>query len=55
MIQYTDSHYEPCGVVTFQPSQYVWGPDCCERVPLNHRFVVIFHRKPAADPPKSAR
>ena len=42
---YTQSKYDPYGVVTFSPNLYFWGPDCLQRVPLNHRFVVIFKRK----------
>ena len=46
-MEYTDSQYDPYGVVTFPPNVYVWGPDCLKRVPLGHRFVIIFQRKPA--------
>jgi 4-amino-4-deoxy-L-arabinose transferase-like glycosyltransferase len=53
-MHYTDSQYDPCGVVTFPPNQYYWGPDCLRQVPLGHRFVVIFQRKPAARLPPSA-
>jgi 4-amino-4-deoxy-L-arabinose transferase-like glycosyltransferase len=52
-MRYTESEYDPCGVVTFPPNVCVWGPDCFQRVPLGHRFVVIFQRKPAAGLPKS--
>jgi 4-amino-4-deoxy-L-arabinose transferase-like glycosyltransferase len=48
LMKYTESEYDPFGVVTFQPNQYYWGPDCLKMVPLGHRFVVIFQRKPAA-------
>jgi 4-amino-4-deoxy-L-arabinose transferase-like glycosyltransferase len=48
LMNYTDSQYDPFGVVTFQPNQYVWGPDCLRQVPVGHRFVVIFQRKPAS-------
>jgi hypothetical protein len=44
-MQYTESQYDPYGLVTFPPNVYVWGPDCLEHVPLGHRFVVIFQRK----------
>jgi hypothetical protein len=54
LMTYTQSEYVPYGVVTFAPNQYVWGPDCLRQVPLGHRFVVIFQRKPAAGLPKSA-
>jgi hypothetical protein len=53
MMAYTQNEYVPYGVVTFGSHQYVWGPDCLRQVPLNHRFVVIFQRKPAAQIPKS--
>jgi hypothetical protein len=48
LMNYTDSQYDPFGVVTFQPNQYYWGPDCLRQVPLGHRFVVVFQRKQAA-------
>jgi hypothetical protein len=51
-MQYTESQYDPYGVVTFPPNVYVWGPDCLKRVPLGHRFLVIFQRKPASRLPK---
>jgi len=58
MLNYIASQYDPCGVVTFLPNRYFWGPDCLRRVPAGHRFVVIYQRRsPAsADPrlPKSA-
>jgi len=57
IFQYTENHYDPCGVVTFTPNQYFWGPDCFQRVPLGHRFLMIFERKrplPAPLPPHSA-
>jgi hypothetical protein len=53
LMGYTESQYDPCGVVTFQPNQYYWGPHCLEQVPLGHRFVVIFQRKPP-NPAKSS-
>jgi 4-amino-4-deoxy-L-arabinose transferase-like glycosyltransferase len=53
-MQYTQSQYDPCGVVTFPPNSYVWGPDCLQQVPLAHRFIVIFQRKPAGRLAKSA-
>ncbi|HEY3861288.1 MAG TPA: glycosyltransferase family 39 protein [Verrucomicrobiae bacterium] len=49
--RYTDRDYVPCGVVTFQPNQYFWGADCLRSVPIGHRFVTIFQRKPGL--PKS--
>jgi hypothetical protein len=55
LMQYTGSQYDPYGVVTFPPNVYVWGPDCLQRIPLGHRFIVIFQRKPAAQLPKSPR
>ena len=42
---YTDRLYKPCGVVTFPPNQYFWGPDCLRRVPPDHRFIILFERK----------
>jgi hypothetical protein len=53
MLDYTARQYEPCGVVTFQPNRYFWGPDCFRHVPPGHRFVVIYQRKGKA--PISAR
>jgi hypothetical protein len=53
-MQYTESQYDPFGVVTFPPSVYLWGPDCLKRIPLGHRLAVIFKRKPADRLPKSA-
>jgi uncharacterized membrane protein YuzA (DUF378 family) len=46
LMAYTQSQYIPYGVVTFAPNQFFWGPDCLQQVPINHRFVVIFQRKP---------
>jgi hypothetical protein len=58
LTKYTESQYEPCGVVTFSPNQYFWGPDCFRQVPPDHRFVTIFQRKhlglAAVNLPKSA-
>jgi 4-amino-4-deoxy-L-arabinose transferase-like glycosyltransferase len=57
LMQYTDSQYDPYGVVTFPPNQYYWGPDCLRQVPPGHRFIAIFQRKhpgPTANPPKTA-
>jgi len=48
LTKYTDSYYEPFGVVTFPPNQYAWGPDCFKVVPPGHRFVSIFQRKQSA-------
>jgi hypothetical protein len=48
LMKYTESQYEPYGVVTFPPNQYYWGPDCLRLVPPGHRFVTIFQRKKAA-------
>jgi hypothetical protein len=45
LVKYTESQYEPFGVVTFPPNQYYWGPDCFRQVPPGHRFVSIFQRK----------
>jgi len=47
LMKYTASQYDPFGVVTFQPNQFFWGPDCLKQVPLGRRFVVVFQRKPA--------
>jgi len=60
-----DSQYQPYGVVTFSlrkadamlsspPNQFYWGPDCFQRVPPGHRFVVIYQRKSSKPQPKSA-
>jgi hypothetical protein len=46
MMSYIASQYDPCGVVTFLPNEYFWGPDCLQHVPTGHRFVVIYQRKP---------
>ncbi len=58
MVNYIASQYDPCGVVTFLPNKYFWGPDCLQRIPAGHRFVVIYQRKPPASVdshlPKSA-
>jgi hypothetical protein len=58
LMQYTGSQYDPCGVVTFPPNRYFWGPDCFRSVPPGHRFVVLFQRKhlgsASANLPKSA-
>jgi 4-amino-4-deoxy-L-arabinose transferase-like glycosyltransferase len=57
LMKYTESQYEPYGVVTFPPNQYYWGPDCFREVPPGHRFVTIFQRKPSLanpNPSKSA-
>jgi hypothetical protein len=58
MVNYLDSQYEPCGVVTFLPNRYFWGPDCLKHVPPGHRFVVLYRRKGlgtvSAPLPKSA-
>jgi hypothetical protein len=48
MMNYIVSQYDPCGVVTFLPNRYFWGPDCLQHVPAGHRFVVIYQRKPKA-------
>jgi hypothetical protein len=45
IMDYTQRHYDPFGVVTFPPNQYVWGPDCFRQVPLGHRFISVFKRK----------
>jgi 4-amino-4-deoxy-L-arabinose transferase-like glycosyltransferase len=51
LMKYTESQYEPYGVVTFPPNQYFWGPDCFRQVPPGHRFISIFQRKQSiADP-----
>ncbi|HTA31285.1 MAG TPA: glycosyltransferase family 39 protein [Candidatus Cybelea sp.] len=58
MQNYINSQYEPCGVVTFLPNRYFWGPDCLRHVRSGHRFVVIYQRKASASVnallPKSA-
>ncbi len=54
MMNYTDSQYEPCGVVTFLPNRYFWGPDCLKHVPPGHRFVILYQRKAHARLPISA-
>ena len=46
MTAYTDSYYEPFGVVTFPPNQYCFKPDCLQLIPPGHRFITIFQRKP---------
>jgi hypothetical protein len=51
MTQYTDSQYEPFGVVTFPPNEYCFRPDCLQLIPPGHRFITIFQRKP----PRPAR
>jgi hypothetical protein len=53
LARYTQSQYNPCGVVTFAPNQYFWGPECLQRVPAGHRFVIIYQRKqpPSAGAP----
>jgi uncharacterized membrane protein YuzA (DUF378 family) len=51
---YSQREYDPCGVVPVQPSQFVWGPDCLQRVPPSQRMILIFKRKPPADLPKPA-
>jgi hypothetical protein len=48
IFNYIASQYDPCGVVTFLPNRYFWGPDCLRHVPAGHRFVVIYQRKPTA-------
>jgi hypothetical protein len=45
MVNYLERQYEPCGVVTFLPNRYFWGPDCLKHVPAGHRFVVLYRRK----------
>jgi 4-amino-4-deoxy-L-arabinose transferase-like glycosyltransferase len=45
MFRYTDSQYDPCGVVTFPPNLYIWGPECLQHVPFGHRCVMIFQRR----------
>jgi 4-amino-4-deoxy-L-arabinose transferase-like glycosyltransferase len=45
LLQYTESQYDPCGVVTFGANQFFWGPECLRQVPPGHRFVVIYQRK----------
>jgi hypothetical protein len=56
MLHYTASQFDACGVVTFLPNRYFWGPDCLRHVPAGHRFVVIYQRRPPASShlPKSA-
>jgi hypothetical protein len=58
MLNYIASQFDACGVVTFPPNRYFWGPDCLRHVPAGHRFVVIYQRqRPAsldAHQPKSA-
>jgi hypothetical protein len=46
MKNYTDNCYEPFGVVAFDSRQPFWGRDCLQRVPLSHRFITLFKRKP---------
>jgi hypothetical protein len=48
MLDYIAAHYDPCGVVTFPPNRYFWGPDCLRHVPTGHRFVTIYQRRPPA-------
>jgi hypothetical protein len=45
---YIQGRYEPCGVVTFPPNQYFWGPDCFRTVPPGHRFVLLYKRNTPA-------
>jgi 4-amino-4-deoxy-L-arabinose transferase-like glycosyltransferase len=45
LTKYTESQYDPYGVVTFGSNQYFWGPECLRQVPPGHRFVVIYQRK----------
>jgi hypothetical protein len=48
LTRYTESQYEPYGVVAFGANQYFWGPECLREVPPGHRFVVIYQRKSLA-------
>lgn len=57
LVKYTDSQYDPYGVVTFPPNQYLFSPDCLEQIPPGQRFVTIFQRKRSSSStnlPKSA-
>jgi hypothetical protein len=45
MKNYTEKFYVPFGVVAFDSRQPFWGGDCLQRVPLSHRFIIIFKRK----------
>jgi len=45
LMHYTDTQYDPYGVITFPPSLFVWGPECLRHVPMGHRFIVIFQRR----------
>ncbi len=47
MEKYTDHFYEPFGVVAFDSRQPLWGRDCLRQVPLSHRFITIFKRRPS--------
>jgi len=45
LTHYSQSQYDPCGVVTFGANQFFWGPECLRQVPPGHRFLVIYQRK----------
>jgi 4-amino-4-deoxy-L-arabinose transferase-like glycosyltransferase len=45
LTHYTESQYDPYGLVTFGTNQYYWGSDCFRLVPPGHRFIILYQRK----------
>jgi hypothetical protein len=58
LAHYTETQYDPFGVITSSPDQYIWGPDCFRQVPIEKRLLSIYQRKrpgsAGLDVPKSA-